>query len=355
MRTEATRRSTAVQPDPATAAAEEPRSAAPRGSGPIFVAGPDRSGTTLIYALLASHPNISMVRRTNMWRYFDRRYGDLGDPANLDRCLGDMVRYRRMRHLNPDVERIRREFGQGEPTYGRLFALFHRHNAERSGKRRWGDKSLHTEHYADRVFAEFPDARVIHMVRDPRDRYASVRKRYGRNLARVGAATGRWLESTRAGYRNQRRYPDRYLMLRYEDLASDPETTMRRVCAFIGEEFPPEILSMDGAPEHRDAGGNSSFGDLEPGAISTRAIGRFRQVLSPSELAFIELLAGRVMDAAGYERAGAPLTPSARVRFYAWDLPVNLARTIGWVVVARFRRRRGVRVPASKIETTDAS
>src|ERR671914_1980284 len=123
---------------------------------PVFIAGPDRSGTTLMFALLASHPDVSMVRRTNMWRYFHRRYGDLARAGNLDRCLRDMVAYRRMRHLHPDPERIRREFLAGEATYGRLFALFHEHHAERSGKPRWGDKSLHTEHYADRLLTEFP-------------------------------------------------------------------------------------------------------------------------------------------------------------------------------------------------------
>jgi len=131
---------------------------------PVFIAGPDRSGTTLMLALLASHPQLSMVRRTNMWRYFHGRYGDLSNPANLDRCLDDMIGFRRMRHLEPDRERIRREFLEGETTYGRLFALFHLHHAERVGRPRWGDKSLHTEHYADRVFAEFPEARVVHMM-----------------------------------------------------------------------------------------------------------------------------------------------------------------------------------------------
>ena len=55
-----------------------------RQDEPIFLAGPDRSGTSLIYALLASHPNISMVRRTNMWRYFYNRYGDLHNPQNFE-------------------------------------------------------------------------------------------------------------------------------------------------------------------------------------------------------------------------------------------------------------------------------
>jgi hypothetical protein len=314
---------------------------------PVFIAGPDRSGTTLMFALLASHPNISMVRRTNMWRYFHRRYGDLGSARNLERCLRDMTRYQRMRLLKPDADRIRSEFLQGEATYGRLFALFHEHHAARAGKGRWGDKSLHTEHFADRVFEEFPHARIIHMIRDPRDRYASVRRRNGRDLSRVGAATGRWLDSTRAGRRNEARFPDRYLLVRYEDLARDPEGTMRRVCSFIDEDYSSAMLSMGGAPEHR--GGNSSFGDLERGTISTRGIGRSVTVLSPSEIAFIELFARRTMAALGYERIRPALAPGTRVGFYAGLVPFQLARMIGWVTLARLQRRRGAHIPPSRL------
>jgi hypothetical protein len=329
----------------ASAPATEPPPRAVDGGSPVFIAGPDRSGTTLLYALLASHPEISMARRTNMWRYFHRRYGDLEDDANLERCLGDMVRYRRMRHLDPDVERIRREFRAGPRTYGRLFALFHQHQAERFGKPRWGDKSLHTEHYAARVFHEFPTARIVHMVRDPRDRYASVRKRYGRDRNRVGAATGRWLTSTRAGLRNARRYPDRYMLVRYEDLARRPEVTMREVCAFVDVEMSPRMFTMAGAPEHRDRGGNSSFGDLEPGTISTKAIGRFRDVLTPSETAFIQLVARRELRALGYHRAPVAFSPAQRARHVVVELPVHLLRLAAAEALAAHQRRRGEPLP----------
>ena len=129
-----------------------------------------------------------------MWRYFYQRYGDLSHPEHFESCLAAMVSFKRMRHLQPDPDRIRQEFWQGEPTYGRLFALFHEHHAQRAGKSRWGDKSLHTEYHADKVFAEFPSAKMIHMTRDPRDRCASMQKRYERNEGRVAAATRRWLD-----------------------------------------------------------------------------------------------------------------------------------------------------------------
>jgi hypothetical protein len=317
---------------------------------PVFVAGPDRSGTTLMFALLASHPDLCMVRRTNMWRYFYQRYGDLGEPANLDRCLDDMMRYRRMRHLHPDEERIRREFADGPRTYGRLFALFHGHHAERLAKSRWGDKSLHTERFADDIFTEFPDARIVHMVRDPRDRYASVRHRNGQQLSRVGAATGRWIRSTRAAGRSSQRHPDGYLIVRYEDLALAPDATMRRVCEFIDVAYTPAILGLEELPELLDSGGNSSFSDMQPGTISARAIGRFRSVLAPADVLFMQLTARRGMDVMGYDRQRTLLSPRAAARFLLWDLPVNSARMIGWMAKAHLRERRGVRVPQSRLE-----
>jgi hypothetical protein len=302
-----------------------------------------------MYALLASHPGFCMVRRTNVWRYFDRRYGTLESPENFERCLSDMVRYRRMRHLAPDAERIRREFAQGPRTYGRLFALFFDHHAQRSMRSRWGDKSLHTEHFADRIFAEFPHASVIHMVRDPRDRYASVRRRNGQDLSRVGAATARWLDSARAARRNMRRHPGRYHVVRYEDLVCDPLRTARKVCAAIGAPFAPEMLSLEGLPELRDKGGNSSFGDVGPGSISTNAVGRFHDVLRTYEHSFIEIVAGRAMEAFGYERTGVEATRRDHVAFTVVHLPVHTVRMLGWLTLARWRRWRGERLPARRL------
>ena len=296
-----------------------------------------------------------MVRRTNVWRFFYRRYGDLAVDANLDRCLHDLVTYRRIAKLEPDAERLRREFTDGGPrTYGRLFSLLHTQLAERDGKPRWGEKSLHTEHHAAEVFTEFPDARIVHMLRDPRDRYSSAIKRHGRDVHRVAAATGRWLLSTRAGLRDAQRWPGRYMILRYEDLASEPEATMREVCAFFGEDFEPEMLRMGAEPEHRDAGGNSSFGDIEPGMISTRGIGRYRSGLSAMEWRFVEAMAGPLMAALGYE----PDHPSVReewLRYYGWFLPVNAVRMVAWMTYARVRIRRGRDVPPNPEPAADAA
>ena len=171
--------------------------------GPIFIAGLERSGTSLIYALLASHPNIAMTRRTNLWTHFYDQYGDLGNDANLERCLAMMMRYRRVQKLEPDRERLVADFRSGPRTYARLFALLEEQFAARLGKPRWGDKSLNTERYTDEIVAAYPHARIIHMLRDPRDRYASSKTRWETRRGGIGAGIAEWLASS--AYRRAQR------------------------------------------------------------------------------------------------------------------------------------------------------
>lgn len=317
--------------------------------GPVYVAGLERSGTSLAYALLASHPNIAMTRRTNLWRHFYGQYGDLVEPANLERCLETMRRYKRLVVLDVDFERLRRDFAAGEATYPRLFALLEGQVAERMGRPRWGDKSLHTEHYADEIFAAYPGARILHMIRDPRDRYASSYARWKVRRGGVGAGTAEWLSSARLARRNEHRHPDGYRIVRYEALASDPEGSLREICDFIGEPFAPEMLSMDGAPAFRDQGSNSSYGRRDPGVISTGSIGRYREALSHGQIAFIQWAARREMASFGYEREPVRLTPTGRIRLVLRDLPVESVHLVAWRARERARDRSGRPLPAYRL------
>jgi len=316
---------------------------------PIFVAGLDRSGTSLIYAFLSSHPNISMVRRTNMFRYFYERYGDLSEPANFESCLDRMIHYKRIVKLNPDPDRIRKDFQAGEKTYGRLFALFHEHNAGRAGKHRWGDKSLYIERFMQNIFKEYPDAIILHMMRDPRDRYTSVKKRYKADKGRVGAATGKWRYSSLLAKRNQEKFPKNYFVVTYESLVERPEETLRQICDFIGEEFTPEMLSMRGAPTLREMGGNSSFDRFEPGEISTKSVGRYLSALTSFEILFIQRYSSRLMQAYGYTREEVNLSFRERVRFELIDHPINLARMVSWLIREYFRDRAGRELPERRM------
>ena len=293
--------------------------------GPIFIGGPDRCGKTTMRAFLTSHPSIAIPAvGSNMWTYFYGQYGDLRHAANFERCLAAMLRYKHVAALQPDVGRIRSEFRQGEPTYARLFALLQRQYAEREGKPRWGDQTGLVERYADQIFQAYPGAKLVHMLRDPRDRYEA-----GRRRGHVGRSAAMWLYSADLAARNLRRYPAGYMVVGYERLVREPEATLRAICAFLDEPFVPAMLSMAG-----------ERGLPEPkGPLSAAYIGRYRGAVPPRELAFLQLHAGRAMRACGYELTPVRLAPGERLRFALGDWPANLARMLGWRVRETIRHR----------------
>lgn len=317
--------------------------------GPIFVAGLERSGTSLMYALLASHPGIAMTRRTNLWKHFYGQYGDLREEANLERCLDKMRRYKRLAVLDPDWDRLERDFRSGERTYPRLFDLLEAQWADRVGRPRWGDKSLNTENYAGPIFAAYPGARILHMVRDPRDRFASAVTRWHGRRGGVGAGVAEWLASVRLARCNEERYPDRYRAVRYESLATEPEAGMREICAFVDEPYVPEMLAMQGAPVLLEKGGNSSYGPQDPGVISTRSIGRYREVLSARQVAFIQMVAKDEMARYGYELEPVRLGLGQRMGYAVRDVPVQSAHLVAWRAREAYRDRAGRALPAYRL------
>ncbi len=332
-------------------------------NGPIFIGGLDRCGKTTLRAFLQSHPRISIPAvGSNMWTYFYNQFGDLGRADNFECCLEAMLRYKHVQFLEPDADRIRREFRQGPPTYARLFALFQQHHAEREGKPRWGDQTGVIERYADPIFAAYPDARMIQMIRDPRDRYAGSLALWPGGKARTGGAAARWLYTTLLAKRNLKKYPGRYLTLRFEDMILSPEQTLRRVCAFLGEAFHPEMLAMPGAPDHRDKLIRRSHGDPDRSPLSPQYIGIYRRQVPIEEIAFIQAAAKHSLERFGYALEPIRLSSRERAQYIFSTWPLNTIRLLAWLGVefvqhnfpGRFGRKPGPNTIIKKTEAVKA-
>ena len=301
-------------------------------NGPIFIGGTDRAGKTLLSAILASHSRISIPAvGSNMWTLFYRQHGDLGRREHLDACLDALLHYKHVRFLEPDVDRLRRDFALGEPTYARLFELIQQQSAERAGKARWGDQTGLIEGYADEVLGAYPGAVMIHMIRDPRDRYEASLTMWPDGQLRVGGAAARWIYSARHAIRNAARHGDRYRVVRYEDLVRDPGQVVRDVCAFVGEPYEPGMLELGGMPSYRDKLRAAADVPSNHAIISEAHIGRYRGRIPPRELAFLEARAGGLMRRFGYEIDGTPLAASESWRYRVVDVPLNTIRMGAWL------------------------
>jgi hypothetical protein len=142
-------------------------------------------------------------------------------------------------------------------------------------------------------------------------------------LGRVGINTADWIQSARLARRNYLHHAENYLVLSYESLVSQPEETLRKVCAFIGEEYVPAMLTLEGAVSFGGGKGPGRSEELETGIVQFRLDG---SAVSAREVAFMQSLARKEMAARGYASERIRFSPSEALLYYGLDWPASLVR-----------------------------
>lgn len=257
---------------------------------PIFIGGLQRSGTSLMRAIVGSHPDIAIFQwDIPLWTKFFClfRDQDLGDPDVLGKLLDTIFSSKQVKdcHVSLNrhaVEKRISEAAENELTCGLVFQCFLEEYARAVKRPRWGLKTPHNEFFAEDIFAAYPDARMVQLVRDPRDVAVSYQS-YGGGAWNYSARDhmDKWEKSVALARINEKRYKGRYLCVRYEDLVNDPEQTIQDVCGILSIDFMPCMLEMTGQLGWK--GNNSFFDDVgrQSKAISTAAMGRYRTSLKP--------------------------------------------------------------------------
>lgn len=297
---------------------------------PIFVIGFQRSGTTLLQALLGAHPRIAGPPET----YFQYRvadhadyFGDLSDDASLERALHDA--------LNPpldmfadcgfDEQRVLARARQGPRTYAGLFDAIMSDFAERAGKQRWSEKSAGQP--IDAAWQLFPDAQVVHIVRDPRDVVASSLRMPWTDTGATQIARGWRSFTSHAIRRGFEAGPSRFLQIRYEDLARDPEPVLRILCTFLGEDYAPAMLDD---PSLRRGAVPAVARGWQGGALAAIAPpreGAWREQLGRLDQARVHGVLGSMIGALGYQQRGVPASALA-LPFVARELVERAAARV---------------------------
>src|SRR5579875_2300404 len=281
---------------------------------PIFVLGCPRSGTTLLQLMLHAHPRIAIPPETRFLiaAYRSRRaFGDLREERNRRALAGSIVGRRAtlFYDLGLDPHEITEEIAAGPPTLGSAFGIIFRAYARRFGKPRWGDKRPGYYEDIPALLRLFPDAQLVHLIRDGRDCVGSLKAMpwFEHDIC---AAIATWNEAIDSGYRAARRLPPgSFFQLRYEQLVAAPEEQLTALCAFLGEDYDPAMSRPDEV-----AGtvipGRKTWHEANRRPVTPALAGRWRERLEPWEVALCEsVMAGRLRSL-GYEVSGGPRPPA---------------------------------------------
>lgn len=280
---------------------------------PVFVVGVARSGTTLLSAMLSAHPRLDCGPESRFFarfRHLDARArARIMDPATWPRPAVDF-----MATLQNQGHPVTELFGLTLPEIGTYLAgrqpsttamlesltVLH---AQRRGKPRWVEKTPRHLLMTETLREGWPDAFIVRIVRDPRDVALSLagmpfaKSSVVGNLVRIDA------DDRSSSERLER--DERAITLRYEDLVTEPERELRRVCQFIGEDYHTAMLdSRDHAVEV--AADHEWWKEAATGPLNTASVGKWRHEMSADARRFAGLHLSEYLRAHGYEGAEEP-------------------------------------------------
>ena len=298
----------------------------------IFVVGVARSGTTMMRFLLETSDRIAIARENHFMghifgrrgaRHFFRRAGDLKEDATI-RGIVDMIysgEYERLSGwrrpspfwywLKDEVPRaeIEKRLLAAERTERGMFRAFLQMYADANGKPIMGEKTPTHLSFVDKLLRWFPNARVIHMLRDPRAVYVSDRyRRQNRDrfpynlMAKVPLLletyllilySVTWRRALKRHEELERRHAGKYMLVRFEDVVRKPRETLPPVFEFLGVAMPPSIDRDVAVPQRH--GMRSSEEGIDP-----QAADRWRTRIHPFARRFLELTLRGPMRKFGY-------------------------------------------------------
>lgn len=284
----------------------------------IFVVGAARSGTTMMCRVLGSHPKILGM---NELHYFgdtvqDIRLADkpLTPKAAIHQCAELLARQRNgiwgQGPTEDDFNLAQRVVAEsnGRLNSYDIFDITCSALAKQNGKTVACEQTPRNIFYAADILRHLPDAKIIHLIRDPRAVVASQKNRWRRKS--LGGKNIPWSEVIRvwANYHpytiaklwrraiiagDQIQGHPNYFRIRFEDVLEHPRPTLEQICAFLGVDFTEEMMQVPIV-------GSSLRQDRSDKGFSKESVDNWRHSLSNCEIRMVESLLKQYFDQFGY-------------------------------------------------------
>ena len=215
----------------------------------FYILGMGRSGTTLFQSILDAHSAIVVPPESYFVLHLYSKYFHVKkwDTNIKKKFIEDLYTDRPFRLVwRVPKENLLEAFNEA-PT---ILNLGEALNIVRSSFRdsykqkeiiRFGGKKPIYSMFTKRIMKVNPNAKIIHIVRDPRGTANGQINTFKKKDALAIGYMWNWNNKTIL--KLKKKYPNQYFLLRYEDLIENTETTMKAVCHFL--EVPYESSLME--------------------------------------------------------------------------------------------------------------
>ena len=215
----------------------------------FFIVGRGRSGTTLLRLLLDAHPAISVPPEGQFITSLYNKYARTRwDKEKILSFYNDLWLEERLDDWNLNKEKLKQDLlaCENRASFPELCMIVYANYALASGKEGvtiLGDKNPIYSLFLKELIYLFPDSKFIHIVRDYRDNLLSY-QRVKFDVNSTSALAYRWKKYNEEILKYSKQYPDRFTLVRHEDLLTDPTYHLVRICSFLGVDFDRGMLEF---------------------------------------------------------------------------------------------------------------
>ena len=291
---------------------------------PIFILGSGRSGTTVIASLVNRLPGVHIANETGFIGQSVELLREIAKPESRRRLIEVVNSWLVIEQWTGRAsEKGFEDFCQQHQLSGP--AAFIHYVWQIDSPVPWEQLNFIGDNTPLYVFSIpwllelFPDARFVHVVRDPRDVVCSMMSmRFGADDPVVAAvewnhAFGCWLMAERIIP------PENRIEIRYEDLCFSAEETKGKLTAFLKTEY-PLAETIPGGDVTAEIPLSDTFRRVSTlphhqgltAPLNASRVGRYETELSPGDLRAIEAVVQNGMMALGYRASEWQVGPWAR-------------------------------------------
>jgi hypothetical protein len=281
----------------------------PQQTGPIFIIGRQHSGNTMLATVLERSPEVFCLKGEGAFFEHWKRADQLAPQQRAHRVSELIRRSGLSQHAAEELRAVLLdEVQEPSSSYPSAQALYRRgmaYLAAQNESARWAQKATSYVFHVDAILSVFPNARLVFLARNPLDLAASIKRRIASGARLLRIAWG-WNRGVRLAREHQRAHPERFLLVRYEDLARQPRDMLTRIFDFAGLTFDPAYLQVDHVNRSETPYNDTS----RQRGINTSRVFYYDEELSPTEEQCVRFLANRSLLEALYADLPPPRAPS---------------------------------------------
>ncbi|MCU7951530.1 MAG: sulfotransferase [gamma proteobacterium symbiont of Bathyaustriella thionipta] len=214
---------------------------------PVFITGAPRSGTTLLASMISSrNDSVALPEMHYVHKLLELNLLlNKTDKDSIYKVMQGSTKFIDLGLVATENE-LKNLIGEGNEKE-LIFRIINEYNKKYGNKnyKYWVEHSPQNSFHFNTLMYFFPNAKFVHIARDGRAVYNSTKETdWGYKDVVTGA--NNWSTIIKHNLLLESIFPDKFCTIKYEDLTTNPKSTMKELCEFLEMEYDESMLNNDG-------------------------------------------------------------------------------------------------------------